>query len=134
VYKGLLKLDNEEARNFLIPQPKHCLLQLEKIVPDVIKKRTEECRRWLTLSLKALGKTTGNVEDFVEQSNSLNRVTDQFQDVRDRVDLYGMYYNIFTEYMINFKKEDRDSHNEAVTDISKLSTLISQVESSQSTN
>ena len=105
-------------------------MQLEKIVPEVIKKRTEESRRWLTSSLKSLGKTTPSVEDFVEQSNSLNFVQDQFQDVRDRVDLYGMYYNIFTEFAINFKKEDRDSHNEAVTDISKLNLLISQVESS----
>lgn len=50
--------------------------------------------------------------------------------MRDRVDLYGLYYNIFTEYAINFKKEDRDSHNEAVTEISRLNLLISQVESS----
>jgi len=103
-------------------------------VPDVIKKRTDDCRRWLSASLKSLGKTTPSVEDFVEQSNSLNKVSDLFQDIRDKVDLYGMYYNIFTEYGIGFKKEDRDSHNDAVTDISKLNLLISQVEQSQNNN
>jgi len=41
-----------------------------------------------------------------------------------------MYYNIFHEYTIAFKKEDKDSHNDAVTDISKLNNLIAQVESS----
>lgn len=66
VYKGLLKLDNEETRNALIPQPKSCLLQIEKTVPDVVKKRTDDCRRWLSHSLKALGKSTPSVEDFVE--------------------------------------------------------------------
>lgn len=45
-----------------------------------------------------------------------------------------MYYNIFTEHNIGFKKEDRDSHNDAVTEISKLNLLISQVESSQNMN
>ncbi len=45
-----------------------------------------------------------------------------------------MYYNIFSEYNIAFKKEDRDSHNEAVTEISRLNLLISQVESSQNMN
>lgn len=80
--------------------------------------------------MKALGKSTPSVEDFVEQSNSLSRVQDQFQDIRDRIDLYGLYYNIFQEQNISFKKEDRDSHNEAVTEISKLNFLISQVESS----
>jgi hypothetical protein len=75
-YRGLLKLDNEVARNTLIPQPKACLAQIEKIVPDVIKKRTDDSRRWLSQSLKSLGKTTPSIEDFVEQSNSLNRVQD----------------------------------------------------------
>ena len=64
----------------------------------------------------------------MDQSNSLNRVSDEFQDVRDKVDLYGMYYNIFTEQNIGYKKEDRDSHNDAVTEISRLNLLISQVE------
>jgi hypothetical protein len=57
-------------------------------------------------------------------------VQEQFQDVRDRIDLYGIYYNIFHEYTISFKKEDKDSHNEALTDISKLNNIIVQVESS----
>ena len=35
-----------------------------------------------------------------------------------------MYYNIFQEFVIAFKKEDKDSHNEAVTDISKLNNVI----------
>ena len=87
-------------------------------------------RRWLTASIKSLSKSTASVEDFVEQSNALNKVQEQFQDIRDKVDLYGQYYNIFHEYTITFKKEDKDSHNEAVTDISKLNNLIAQVESS----
>jgi hypothetical protein len=45
-----------------------------------------------------------------------------------------MYYNIFHEYTITFKKEDKDSHNEAVTDISKLNNLIASVDSAQSSN
>lgn len=45
-----------------------------------------------------------------------------------------MYYNIFTEHNIGFKKEDRDSHNDAVTEISRLNLLISTVESSQNMN
>lgn len=50
------------------------------------------------------------------------------------MDLYGQYYNIFHEFTITFKKEDKDSHNEAVTDISKLVNIIAQVESSQNSN
>jgi hypothetical protein len=73
-YRGLLKLDNSQAREFLLPSPKQCIMQLERIVPDTVKKRTDEARRWLSASLKALSRSTPSVEDFVEQSNALNRV------------------------------------------------------------
>jgi hypothetical protein len=62
----------------LIPCPKKCLESLDALLPDTIKVRCEEQRRWLTGALKALNKTTGSVEDFVEQSNSLNRVQEEF--------------------------------------------------------
>lgn len=133
-FRGLLKLDNTRTREVLLPSPKRCLISIEKIVPDTIRKRTDENRRWLTAAIKSLSKSTASVEDFVEQSNALNKVQEQFQDVRDRVDLYGQYYNIFHEFTITFKKEDKDSHNEAVTDISKLVNIIAQVESSQNSN
>lgn len=45
-----------------------------------------------------------------------------------------MYYNIFYEFQITFKKEEKEQHNEAVQDISKLNNLIAQVESSQNSN
>jgi hypothetical protein len=78
VFRGLLKLDNDECRNHIIPQPKSGLIQLEKLIPDTIKKRTDDSRRWLSEALKALSKGTPSVEDFVEQSNSLNRVQNEF--------------------------------------------------------
>lgn len=91
-------------------------------------------RRWLSEAIKSLSKTAATVEDFVEQNNSLNRVQDQFQEVRDKIDLYGMYYNIFHEYHLAYKKEDKDSHNEAVQEIAKLNNIITSVESSQNSN
>lgn len=128
-FRGLLKLDNQKTRDALIPSPKHCQAEIEKIVPDMIRKRTDEARRWLTHAIKSLSKSTTSVEDFVDQSNSLNRVQEQFQDIRDRIDLYGLFYNIFHEFTIAYKKEDKDSHNEAVQEISKLNNLIASVES-----
>lgn len=73
-FRGLLKLDNQEARDFLLPSPKACIIQVEKIIPEAVKKRTDDARRWLSQSLKALSRSTPSVEDYVEQSNSLNRV------------------------------------------------------------
>ena len=47
-FRGLLKLDNTKTRETLIPSPKQCLLRLEQIIPDTIRLRTDEMRRWLT--------------------------------------------------------------------------------------
>lgn len=44
--------------------------------------------------------------------------------------MYGLYYNIFHEFAIAFKKEDKDSHTDCVQDISKLNNIITQVDSS----
>lgn len=60
----------------LLPSPKKCLGKIDQIIPETIKQRTEISRRWLVEALKALNITASTVEDFVEQSNSLNRVQD----------------------------------------------------------
>ena len=46
-------------------------------------------RRWLSDSLKDLSKSANNVEDFVEQNNNLNRISEEFPEIRDKIDLYG---------------------------------------------
>lgn len=73
-FRVLLKLDNSKTRDAILPIPKKCQAKVDAIVPNVIKKRTDEARRWLSQALKDLSKTAATVEDFVEQSNSLNRV------------------------------------------------------------
>ena len=65
-FRGLLKLDNTKGREALLPSPKTCLAHIESTVPDTIRKRTDEARRWLSVSLKQLAKTTATVEDFVD--------------------------------------------------------------------
>ena len=73
-FRGLLKLDNTKTREMLLPSPKKCQAKVENTVPDTIRKRTDEMRRWLTAAIKSLTRSTASVEDFVEQSNSLNKV------------------------------------------------------------
>jgi len=59
-----------------------------------------------------------NVEEFVDQNNHLNYTQENFQDVRDNVNLYGDYMNIMSEYKIKTKKEDKDNFTEVVQMIS----------------
>ena len=47
-FRGLLKLDNSKTRDALLPSPKKCFQRIEQFIPDTIRKRTDESRRWLS--------------------------------------------------------------------------------------
>ena len=51
--------------------------------------------------------------------------------VRDNVDLYGQYYNILSEFEMNYPLDDRETHNEIVQLVAQLNQLISTVEQQQ---
>ena len=51
--------------------------------------------------------------------------------VRDNVDLYGQYYNILSEFEVNYPLDDRETHNEIVQLVAQLNQLISTVEQQQ---
>jgi len=44
----------------------------------------------------------------------LNYANENFQGVRDKVDLYGQYYNCLAEFSLKVKKEDKDNFTECV--------------------
>ncbi len=47
------------------------------------------------------------------------------------MDLYGQYYNILSEFEMNYPLDDRDTHNEIVQLVAQLNQLISTVEQQQ---
>jgi dynein heavy chain len=101
------------------------------MIPKVIRERTDESKKWLRKAISNLGKPVTNVEEFVEQNGHLTFVNENFQNVRDRVDLYGQIYNTLAEFQLKVKKEDKDNFTESVQQISQLSNIVSNVESQQ---
>jgi hypothetical protein len=65
------------------------IAQIEQSVPKIIRERTDISKKWLRKALSDLSRPVSNVEEFVEQKGHLNYVNDNFQNVRDSVDLYG---------------------------------------------
>lgn len=129
--QGLLRIDSEQVRQELLPSPKHALKEIEKMVPTTIRSRCDLARTWLQESLEELSISADSVEKYVEQNKSLERVSEGFQSVRDNVDLYGQYYNILSEFEMNYPADDRETHNEIVTLVAQLNQLISSVEQQQ---
>jgi len=121
---GLINLNCENVRSKIQSTPKDRIAQLEKDIPDVIKKRNDESKKWLETQIRNLEKQIFTVEDFVEQQSFYNYASDNFQGVRDRVDMYSQIYNVLSEFQLKVKKEDKDSFTESTTAISKLSGHI----------
>jgi DNA-binding transcriptional regulator GbsR (MarR family) len=128
---GLLQIDSKGSRTTLLPTPKDYIAQIESMIPKVIRERTDESKKWLRKAISNLGKPVTNVEEFVEQNGHLVYVNENFQNVRDRVDLYGQIYNTLAEFQLKVKKEDKDNFTESVQQISQLSNIVGNVESQQ---
>ena len=111
---GLLQLDSRSCRSKLLPTPKEFISKIEELVPRIIRSRTDESKKWLQGSVRNLQKNVATVEDFVEQNNSLNYTNENFQNYRDKVDLFGQFYNVMAEFQLKVKKEDKDNFTECV--------------------
>jgi len=127
-------VDSKGCRSTLLPTPKDFIAKIEEMVPKIIRERTDESKKWLRKALSNLSKPVSNVEEFVEQNGHLVYTNENFQNVRDRVDLFGQIYNTLAEFQLKVKKEDKDNFTECVQQISQLSTIIQSVESTQESN
>lgn len=86
---GLLQLDSKAIKQKLQPTPKEFNDRIEKLVPEVNKKRTDDAKEWLAQSIQDLRMPCNNVEEFVVQQGFLTAIDNRFQFVRDKIDLLG---------------------------------------------
>lgn len=117
------------------------MAQLENIIPQTVKDRLEEALKWLKDCSRKLNKPVATVDDFVEQSANLSYTVENFQEVRDKVSLYGQYFTIMSNSGIKTAKDDPSAGRaldrnkglltEVVTAITNLATLIMNVENFQ---
>ena len=60
-----MQLDSKAIKSELQPTPKGFLDRIEKLVPEVTKKRTDIAKEWLSESINVLRTDVSNVEEFV---------------------------------------------------------------------
>lgn len=99
-----------------------------------MKERNADAQSWLKQQIRNLNLPVSGVEEFVQQDEFYKFTNDRFQDVRDRVDMFGQIYNKLKDFSMKIKKEDTDAFNESLASISNLSQLIQNVESTQEGN
>jgi len=60
------------TRDMLTPNPKQMILDIEAVVPKIIRQRVDVSKTWLQTQTKNLQKQVTNVEEFVAQNNHLS--------------------------------------------------------------
>jgi hypothetical protein len=128
---GLCQLDAKSTRTVVAPTPKQRILEIQKMIPAVISQRNEDAKNWVKVQFRKLDKRVENVEEFVEQTNNYNHISENFQEYRDKVALYGEFYQILEDNELKVQKTDKDAHGESFSEIVKLQTVVQRVESSQ---
>jgi len=101
-----------------------------------LKERNADAQAWLKQQIRNLNLPVSGVEEFVQQDEFYKFTNDRFQDVRDRVDMFGQIYNKLKDFNMKWPKikEDTDAFTESLASISNLSQLIQNVESTQEGN
>lgn len=105
---GLLRVNFENVRKVLTPEPKACLKKLEGILPRMVKKRIERCRAWLSEQIEALKKQPEDVDSFVTQIQCLEYIEDNYQEQRDQVELNDQVFRICERFDLP-SREDKQS-------------------------
>lgn len=91
---GMLQLDSKEIKTRLQPTPKQFNDDIEILLPKVNRSRITEAKEWLVKSIRDLQMDVTNVAEFVIQCQHHAKITDRFQTVRDKIDLYSSIYQI----------------------------------------
>jgi hypothetical protein len=111
---GLVSLNCESVRSKIQSTPKDYIKHLEQDIPEVIKKRNDDAKKWLETRIKELEINIHTVEDFVQQQTYYNFTNEHFQTQRDSIDMFGQTHNVLNEFTLKVKKEDKDSLSESV--------------------
>lgn len=117
-------MDAKGARIAVAETPGDYLKNIKEFIPKVIRERNEIAKKWIKENFNKLDKTVGDVEEYVEQSQYYNYTSENFQEYRDKIGLYGEFYDILAQKNLKATKIDMDAHNESLTEINKLQNAI----------
>ena len=92
----------------MTPQPKACLLKLKEILPKMVKERIEKCKKWMDKKIRELDISPSNVDEYVAQIQCLNDIEDNYQGIKDQVELNDQLFQICDRFDLP-SREDKQS-------------------------
>lgn len=125
---GLLRIDCKDVRNKLIPSPAKILADLQKVLPEMLRERVQQIKSWLNTSIHEVKNVALTIDDFVKQSNSLDKINVEFPKYRERVDIIRLLYDILEFNEFEVKKEDKQNRDDTKKYQSDLHSALMDAE------
>ena len=104
---GLLKVNFHKVKNQLKPNPKKTFERIKKELPAVIRLRLNQEKQWLSDQIESISSPAIEVDEYVRQVQALDYIENEFQNVKDRIDLYQNIHRICSQNGIEITKDDQ---------------------------
>lgn len=105
---GLLRVRFTQLKDALAPQPVQTLAKLQTMLPKMVRSRMEAIRQWMEEQIRSLQTYPTNVDEYVNQLQSLEYIEENYQSVKDRVELNAQIFEILEAFDLP-AREDKNS-------------------------
>jgi len=102
---GLFRMKFTDLKRELTISPRDCLATLRQILPRTVKERVAECTAWMNTQRLELKVAPENVDEFVKQIQSLEYVEDNFQTVKEKLELADRVFGMLQEFDMLSREE-----------------------------
>ena len=135
---GLFRVDSSKLRDMVLPSPEMLLKRFQQILPDQLRARLREAKDWLVNSTQIMKAGIGNLDDFVNQRNSVKTIEEDYPGVKKELDTLNLIVMSLKEAEFELKKEDdqlaADINHIAVSLATSLSSVIESLEKGMESN
>ena len=121
---GLLKINFHKIKMRLKPSPKDIFQKLGKEIPLIIRRRLNNKKQWLNEQIKSISSPAIEVDEYVRQVQALEFIDNNFQRVKDDIDLYQNIHRICSQNGINVGNEDSKLLSEVYQIVSNLGQQV----------
>lgn len=91
---GTLKVNFHKVKSELKPNPKKTFEKLKKEFPLIIRRRLASKKEWIQDRIKSISSPAIEVDEYVRQVQALLFIDNNFQNVKDEIDLYQNLHRI----------------------------------------
>ncbi|CAK95203.1 unnamed protein product (macronuclear) [Paramecium tetraurelia] len=132
---GLYRVKIQNIQKQLSARQSQILAQLEELYLQLFRNRSLILKAWLQQSIKSLSGMVIRIEEFIEQKNSVDRITKELPSKREEIETAISIISLAQDCkLFSMKKEDKDLAQELNYLESSLNVALSEADNNTAKN